>query len=191
MKLTSHSEMPLSRSSSTSHVATSDSEMDGSSPSSSSTAPFSIPTISHQHPNRDSRRLPALPSSSMAEFNPSSTLLSMQKARTGFSPPQTQTQQQQQQQLGMTNWAPMGASTSSSSSSNTMSIVRDDPFHNLRRHNLATKEAWAAIPSSEGFKILDLCRNMSATNSSPVSLLPLTFPSKIVYFIGGGKVKRC
>lgn len=66
-----------------------------------------------------------------------------------------------------------GGSRSHSSSSQA---VHEDPFHNLRKHNLVTKEAWTAIPSSEGFRILELCRSMSATSSEPVCyVLGVTF----------------
>lgn len=36
-----------------------------------------------------------------------------------------------------------------------------DPFHSLRAHNLATKLAWTAIPSSEGARILEICKRNS------------------------------
>jgi hypothetical protein len=40
-----------------------------------------------------------------------------------------------------------------------------DPFQVLRRHNLHTKSAWTVISASEGFRILDLCKSLSVTQS--------------------------
>lgn len=52
-----------------------------------------------------------------------------------------------------------------------------DPFHSLRGHNLTTKVAWTAIPSSEGARTLELCKRNSffdgnedsAESSTPAS----------------------
>jgi hypothetical protein len=54
-------------------------------------------------------------------------------------------------------YPPLRPSPSASTSS--------DPFHALRRHNLSTKPAWTVIPASEGFRILDLCKSLSVTQS--------------------------
>ena len=43
-----------------------------------------------------------------------------------------------------------------------------DPFWALREHNLTTKIEWTAIPASEGFRILDLCKSLSVTESPGV-----------------------
>jgi hypothetical protein len=45
------------------------------------------------------------------------------------------------------------------------SPLSTDPFRALRRHNLHTKSAWTVIPAAEGFRILDLCKSLSATQS--------------------------
>jgi hypothetical protein len=39
--------------------------------------------------------------------------------------------------------------------------VGTDLFRPLRKHNLHTREAWTAIPASEGARILDLVRPTS------------------------------
>ncbi|RDL32014.1 uncharacterized protein BP5553_09416 [Venustampulla echinocandica] len=36
-----------------------------------------------------------------------------------------------------------------------------DPFRTLRHHKIHTKIAWTAIPSTEGMRILDLCKSLS------------------------------
>ncbi|CZT13584.1 uncharacterized protein RCO7_10829 [Rhynchosporium graminicola] len=41
-----------------------------------------------------------------------------------------------------------------------------DPFRALREHRITTKQAWTAIPSSEGFRILDLCKSLSVTQNN-------------------------
>jgi hypothetical protein len=157
--------MPLSRSTSTPRMSTlSDSEIDADSPSSSVVPYTTLPTMSHQHPNRDSRRLPALPVSSMPDFSPSATLLAMQRARPSYDSSNIHSHSQQQQcQMNFTSGVGMHGGCGYAS---------EDLFHQLRKHSLQTKEAWTAIPSSEGFKILNLCRSMSATSSSPVSFCP-------------------
>ncbi|RFU28078.1 hypothetical protein B7463_g8261, partial [Scytalidium lignicola] len=49
------------------------------------------------------------------------------------------------------------------------SITLSDPYRHLRDANIPTKAAWVAIPASEGFRILDFCKSMSQTSSSPPS----------------------
>ena len=50
-------------------------------------------------------------------------------------------------------------------STTTEHLPDPDPFRILHDHNLATKTAWTVIPASEGFRILDLCKSLSATHS--------------------------
>jgi len=165
----------------------------------SSSSAFSIPTttLSHQNP---SRRLPALPANSMGEFAISATLLAMQRSRPGFSPhsvaqshspPQLMTQglsvsshSPPSMSHGITSshalpnvsaWTSPGMGVGGIGSVSGIGGVGgagEDPFMDLRKHNLATKEAWTAIPASEGFKILDACRSLSATSSSLYVLSP-------------------
>ncbi|KAH7305721.1 hypothetical protein BKA65DRAFT_199860 [Rhexocercosporidium sp. MPI-PUGE-AT-0058] len=40
---------------------------------------------------------------------------------------------------------------------------QSDPFRALREHHITTKHAWTAIPSTEGFRIVDLCKSLSVT----------------------------
>ncbi|PBP23702.1 hypothetical protein BUE80_DR005422 [Diplocarpon rosae] len=40
-----------------------------------------------------------------------------------------------------------------------------DPFKSLRAQNLAMRYAWTAIPSSEGFRILDVCKSLSSAHT--------------------------
>ena len=40
-----------------------------------------------------------------------------------------------------------------------------DPFRPLREHHLSTKTAWTVIPAAEGFRILDLCKSLSAVSA--------------------------
>ncbi|PMD58562.1 uncharacterized protein K444DRAFT_531650 [Hyaloscypha bicolor E] len=40
-----------------------------------------------------------------------------------------------------------------------------DPFRPLREHHLSTKIAWTVIPAAEGFRILDLCKRLSAVSA--------------------------
>jgi hypothetical protein len=44
-----------------------------------------------------------------------------------------------------------------------------DLFRPLRKHNLHTREAWTAIPASEGARILDLVRPTPRTTHNPPS----------------------
>ncbi|KAK6581948.1 hypothetical protein PZA11_005645 [Diplocarpon coronariae] len=39
--------------------------------------------------------------------------------------------------------------------------AQPDPFKSLRAQNLAMRYAWTAIPPSEGFRILDVCKSLS------------------------------
>ncbi|KAL3426785.1 hypothetical protein PVAG01_00294 [Phlyctema vagabunda] len=44
---------------------------------------------------------------------------------------------------------------------NGAAAASNDPFRALKDRNLATKPAWTVIPAAEGFRILDLCKNLS------------------------------
>ncbi|KAH6723684.1 hypothetical protein BKA61DRAFT_686370 [Leptodontidium sp. MPI-SDFR-AT-0119] len=50
-----------------------------------------------------------------------------------------------------------------STSTPTLPLPQSDPYKALREHHITTKYAWTAIPSSEGFRILDLCKSLSVT----------------------------
>ncbi|KAH8600110.1 hypothetical protein B0O99DRAFT_504104 [Bisporella sp. PMI_857] len=41
-----------------------------------------------------------------------------------------------------------------------------DLFTPLRKFNIGTKEAWTAIPSAEGFKVVELCKSLSVSDGS-------------------------
>jgi hypothetical protein len=48
----------------------------------------------------------------------------------------------------------------------------NDPYKLLRRHNIGTKQVWAVIPASEGFRILDLCKSMSTAAPAEEGKVP-------------------
>lgn len=100
-------------------------------------------------------RLP--PVEAMSSYSPSGSLLTQQR------PPDRHLESSAPQQYhfpaghpppilpGISSWPP-GAEL--------------DHFRNLRKFKINTKEAWTAIPASEGSKIMDLCRSLSTTSAS-------------------------
>ncbi|PBP22011.1 hypothetical protein BUE80_DR007145 [Diplocarpon rosae] len=55
--------------------------------------------------------------------------------------------------------------TSALHQSPSASHAHADPFKSLRAQNLAMRYAWTAIPSSEGFRILDVCKSLSSAHT--------------------------
>lgn len=54
----------------------------------------------------------------------------------------------------------------------TSNSLPKDPYKHLRNHNIGTKSAWTAIPASEGFRILDLCKSLSTAASAAEGKVP-------------------
>ncbi|KAH6680909.1 hypothetical protein B0J14DRAFT_684383 [Halenospora varia] len=55
--------------------------------------------------------------------------------------------------------------------SNLYPEANKDLFRTLREHKIHTKTAWTVIPSSEGNRILDLCKSLSVTQSASSPIL--------------------
>lgn len=119
-------------------------------------------TMSQSHA---SRRLPAPQNS---EFSTSAALLAMQRARSAYNPAQPVPFGNQHPNMGQPQ-------------------QQEDHFQHLRKHNLGTKEAWTAIPASEGFRILELCRSMSATSSSSLAVRQFQALRLILVVRGGSR----
>ncbi|KAG9236561.1 hypothetical protein BJ875DRAFT_439248 [Amylocarpus encephaloides] len=128
-------------------------------------------------------------SSTTSSFSPSAVLMSMHQphshagiARTSYqgnTVPTLQGSQAQASSLSYPYTYPTAGPVAASYGAHEQSYVHQVPtqhsysdrdlFRGLREHNISTKTAWTVIPSSEGTRVLDLCKSLSVVqdNSSP------------------------
>ncbi|KAH8805735.1 hypothetical protein F5884DRAFT_737089 [Xylogone sp. PMI_703] len=101
--------------------------------------------------------------------------LSWSISTTNSSPRHPSNQSQRSSSTGTTSYSthidmvPYSRENTSHNHVQISSTILSDPYQHLRDANIPTKTAWVAIPASEGFRILNLCRSMSQTSSSPPS----------------------